>query len=69
MFVDASYEKNTKSFQRNQQHTKSRSLTLGEVNHEIHYLKTKIVELKAKISQIEKGKWQEPTENPNVENF
>lgn len=66
LFVDASYDKSTKSFQRNQQHTKPRSLTLGEVSDEIHHLRKEIVELKIKISQIEKGKWQEPTKNPNV---
>ena len=32
LFVDGSYEKNTRSFQRNKEHTKPRSLTLGEVS-------------------------------------
>ena len=54
--MDASYEKNTKYFQRNQQHTTPRSLTLWEVGHEIHYLKKEIVELKTKIEKIEKEK-------------
>lgn len=69
LFVDSSYEENTKYFQRNQKHTKPRSLTLGEVSHEIHHLKKEIIELKTKVSQTNKGKWQEPTENHNVEIF
>ena len=69
LFVDASYQKNVQYYQGNQQHTKPRSLTLGEVSHEIHLLKKEIVELKEKISQIEKGKWQELAEDPNVNIF
>lgn len=69
MPVDASYEENKKYLQRNQQHTKPSSLTLGEVSHEIHYLKKEIVELKEKIPQIGKGKLQEPAKNPNVDIF
>jgi len=56
LYVDASYDKNTKSFQRNQQRTKPRSLTLGEVSHEIHHLKKEIVELKTKMEKMEKRK-------------
>lgn len=53
LFVDTSYEKSKKSFQREKQHTKPRSLTLGEVSYEIHHLKKEIVELKTKIEKFE----------------
>ncbi len=39
LFIDASFERNTRSFQRSQQNSKTRALTLGEVNQEIHHLK------------------------------
>jgi len=50
------YEKNAKSFQRHQQQDKARALTLGEVSHEIHNLKSEISILKSQIVRLEKGK-------------
>ena len=44
-------------------------MTLGEVSQEIHHLKKEIIELKAKISRMEKEKSQEPMVNPNVDIF
>jgi len=50
---DASYEKNTKSFQRHQRKPdRVRSLILGEVSREIHILKTEISALKAQMAEI-----------------
>ena len=45
LFIDASFERNTRSFQRSQQKSKTRTLTLGEVSQEIHHLKKDIVSL------------------------
>ena len=56
LYVDASYEWNTKSFQRYQQQDKVRSLTLGEASREIHYLKAEISTLKSKVAYLEKEK-------------
>jgi len=46
LFIDASYECNTKSFQRQKQQDKVRALTLGEVSKEIHNLKSELSALK-----------------------
>jgi len=56
LFVDASFERNTKLFQKHQPHDKVRSLTLGEVSREIHHLKSEIYGLKSRIAGLEKGK-------------
>ena len=40
MFVDASYERNTRIYLRQKQEDKVRALTLGEVSREIHCMKT-----------------------------
>ena len=56
MFVDASYERNTRSYLRQKQEDKVRALTLGEVSREIHCMKTEISALKTRISELEKGK-------------
>lgn len=57
LFVDASYERNTKSFQMHHQKPgKLRSLTLGEVSGEIHQLKSEISAIKAQIAELKKGK-------------
>lgn len=56
IFVDASYEKNTKSYLRQQQANKVRPLTLGEVSKEIHNMKTEISALKSQVSRLEKEK-------------
>ena len=72
LFVDASFEKNTRAFQRSQQQSKARSLTLGEIIQEIHNLKKEISSLNTKVSEIEKGKSPQDEEifsNPNIEIF
>lgn len=56
IFVDASYEKNTKSYLWQQQANKVRPLTLGEVSKEIHNMKTEISALKSQVSTLEKEK-------------
>ena len=57
MFVDASYERNTKSFQMHHQKPgRVRSLTLGEVSGEIHHIKSEISTIKAQIAELQKGK-------------
>jgi len=57
LFVDASFERNTRSFQRHQEKPdKVRSLTLGEVSREIHNIKSEISTLKSQIAEIKKGK-------------
>jgi len=57
LFIDASYERNTKSFQMHHQKPgKVRSLMLGEVSGEIHHLKTEISAIKAQIAETQKGK-------------
>ena len=56
LFIDASFERNTRAYQRDQLQNKVRSLTLGEVSREIHMLKSEISALKFQVSQLEKGK-------------
>lgn len=56
LFIDASYENNAKSFQRHQQQDKVHALTLWEVSHEIHDLKSEISILKFQIVKLGKGK-------------
>ena len=57
LFIDASYERNTKSFQmHHQKPERVRSLTLGEVSGEIHHLKAEIFAIKSQIAEIQKGK-------------
>lgn len=57
LFIDASYERKTKSFQMHHQKLgRVRSLTLGEVSGEIHHLKAEISAIKAQIAEIQKGK-------------
>lgn len=57
LFVNASYERNTKSFQMHHQKPgKVRSLTLGEVSVEIYHLKAEISAIKTQIAEIQKGK-------------
>ena len=74
LFVDASFERNTRSFQRSQQNSKTRALTLGEVSQEFHNLKKQIVSLKAQARELQKGKktedaYDEYYTNPNIEIF
>ena len=57
LFIDASFERNTKSFQRHQEkHDRVRSLTLGEVSCEIHIIKSEISAMKSQIAELRKGK-------------
>jgi len=57
LFVEASYERNTRSFQMHHQKPgKVRSLTLGEVSGEIHQLKSEISAIKTQIAELQKGK-------------
>ena len=74
LFINASFERNAISFQRNQRNSKTRALTLGEVSQEIHHLKKEIVSLKSQVSELEKGKktkdaYDEYYTNPNIEIF
>ena len=50
-FVDASYDRNTKSYLQHNS-TKVRGLTLGEVSKEIHNLKSEINSMKSEISVL-----------------
>lgn len=57
LFIDAAYERNTKSFQMNQQNPgRVRSITLGEVSREIRNLKVEIFAMKCQIAELKKGK-------------
>lgn len=74
LFINASFERNTRYFQRSQHKSKTRSLTLGQVSQEIHHLKKEIVSLKAQVSELEKRKktrdvYDEYYINPNIEIF
>ena len=66
LFIDASYERNTKSFQMHQQKPgRVRSLTLGEVSREIHNLKVEISTMKSQIAELKKGKQMAKEEEDN----
>lgn len=74
LIINASFGRNTRSFQRSQQKSNTRALTLEEVSQEIHHLKKEIVSLKAQVSKLEKGKktedaYDEYYTNPNIEIF
>lgn len=74
LFIDSSFEGNKRSFQRIQQNSKTKALTIGEVSQEIHLLKEEIVSLKAQVSKLEKGKetkdaYDEYYTNKNIEIF
>ena len=54
-FVDASYDRNTKSYLQHNS-SKARTLTLGEVSREIHNMKSEIYILKIEIIELKKNK-------------
>ena len=75
-FIDTSFDRNTRAFQRSQLQDKVHQLTLAEVSREIHTLKSEISTLKEKVSSLEKGKFHEEEEeiyfepkNTNVQIF
>ena len=55
VFIDASYERNTRSFMRQNRNERLQPLTIGDVSRDINVLKSVVAELKDKVQRIENG--------------
>jgi len=55
IFIDASYERNTRSFMQKIRNERLQPLTIGDVSREINVLKSNVAELKDKVQRIENG--------------
>jgi ubiquinone biosynthesis protein UbiJ len=54
LFINASFERNTKSFIRQNQDDKMQSLTINDLRKEINILKKEVAEINQRLEKIEK---------------